>query len=469
MVGTLARKEFLEKLLTLRFFLAALMCVGVLPGLVLVRSWEYRARAQTYPKTVGEYRKRVAELPREFTWATFQHPVARPLNPMSILVEPVDLRDGGEVEILWNRVPNYLRSDKSNPLPVLFPGFDLLSFVTVVMSLLAVVFAFDSVCGEKEGGTLKLMMSHAVSRGTVLAGKWLGGMAALLLPFFVGSILTALVLLVTVSGQLAAGHWVELAAIGLVSVLFISVAFTGGLLVSALTAHAATSAALLLLLWALSFLVYPNLAPKAAGWLSPAPSKKEYAEEEDRYREPAYKEMQALDEEFDAKWEPVRNDPAMKNDYWIRKREIARRRVVLVNQVLGGFHEAVSRKVEKQVGVTAAVLRALPLGSYALAFDELAGTGAGERAKFLTAVGRYQGAFFAYFSNRSVEMMQRRKDEGLSDMPRYSAGDFPLFAYQETTWVERLSHSLLDVVLLAAWNVVLFLAAYARFLRYDVS
>ena len=469
MVVTIARKEFLARLLTFRFFLASVLCVVVLPGVVYVRSWEYSRCAETHPKTVQSYRKRIAELPREFTWTTFQHPVARPLNPLSVLAEPVDLRDGGEAELYWLATPNYLRANVSNPIPELFPRFDALSFVTVVMSLLAIVFSFDTVCGEKERGTLKLMLANAVPRAQVLAGKWLGGLAALLLPFLIGVLVSALVALVMMSGSLATAHWLEMGSIVLLSALFISAVFTAGLLVSTLTVNAATSAALLLVIWALAFLVYPNLAPVAARGLAPMPGRREYGEVMARQWEPVGARLGALREEFEREWEPVKNDPAKKNDYWIRNREIYREEQLLANQALGATHEAVSRMLEKQVGVTAAILRATPMGSYVLAFDGLAGTGPTERGRLVTAIGRHHDVFFNYFANRSVEMVQRRKDEGLSDMPPYTAGDFPLFEYRETTFVQRLSKSLVDVVLLVAWNAVLFLASYARFIRYDVA
>ncbi len=469
MLGTIVRKEFLERLISFRFFLATALCVLLLPGVVYVRAREYVVRAAAYPKTVQSYHKRISEMPREFVWTSWQHPLARPLNPVSILVEPVDLRDGGETELYWLAKPNYLRSDQSNPMAGLYPAFNVLTFVTVVISLLAIVFSFDAVCGEKEQGTLKLMLANAVPRSTLLAGKWLGGLGSLLLPFLLGAVVSALVLLTSTSGHLAPAHWVELGLIFLISVLFISVTYTAGICVSALTANAATSAAWLLLSWAVAFLVYPNLAPVAAGWIAPMPARTARHEEALKHWGPVYDRLDELWSEFEEKWQPLKDDPAAKNDYWIQNRRIYQQEQHMVNRALGAVHEASARKLERQVEVASAILRATPLGSYVLAVDELAGTGATERSRLLTAVTRYHREFFIYFANRSVEMVQRRKDEGLSDMPPYTVGDFPLFEYQESTAAHRVSHSLLDVVLLVAWNAVLFLVAYACFLRYDVS
>ena len=45
----------------------------------------------------------------------------------------------------------------------------------LIFWLLAIVFGYDAICGEKERGTLRLMLSCSVPRDTVLLAKWIGG------------------------------------------------------------------------------------------------------------------------------------------------------------------------------------------------------------------------------------------------------------------------------------------------------
>ena len=54
-----------------------------------------------------------------------------------------------------------------------------------VGSLLAVLFAFDAICGEKERGTLKVMLSNAVPRDLIILSKGIGGYLCLIVPFLV--------------------------------------------------------------------------------------------------------------------------------------------------------------------------------------------------------------------------------------------------------------------------------------------
>jgi len=76
-----------------------------------------------------------------------------------------------------------VESFDSSPMQALFPLMDWLFIVGMVMSLLALVFSYDAICGEREDGTLKLVVSYPVSRSVVLLSKWAGGFVSLLLPF----------------------------------------------------------------------------------------------------------------------------------------------------------------------------------------------------------------------------------------------------------------------------------------------
>ena len=51
-----------------------------------------------------------------------------------------------------------------------------------MLSLLALLFPYDAIAGERETGTMRLTMSHPVRRGNILAAKYLGAMTCLILP-----------------------------------------------------------------------------------------------------------------------------------------------------------------------------------------------------------------------------------------------------------------------------------------------
>jgi ABC-2 type transport system permease protein len=70
------------------------------------------------------------------------------------------------------------------------------TLVTTLVPLIALVVAYSAVVGERESGSLKLLLSLPHSRSDVIVGKVLGRSAALVLPVVVGFVLPALALAV---------------------------------------------------------------------------------------------------------------------------------------------------------------------------------------------------------------------------------------------------------------------------------
>ena len=62
-----------------------------------------------------------------------------------------------------------------NDLFKLFTAPDLLYIIKVILSLCAMLFAFDMVSGEKEIGTLRQSLSCSLKRPVLIIGKWIGG------------------------------------------------------------------------------------------------------------------------------------------------------------------------------------------------------------------------------------------------------------------------------------------------------
>ena len=60
------------------------------------------------------------------------------------------------------------------PLDWLFPKIDLSFIIGVLMTLLTILLAHDSIAGDREQGALKLILAGPVRRRTVLAAKLTG-------------------------------------------------------------------------------------------------------------------------------------------------------------------------------------------------------------------------------------------------------------------------------------------------------
>ena len=148
MLCTIMAKEFLEKFLTLRFFVALILSIVLTIVSVVVLSEDYaqeladyHLRTQMHAETSNEQLVTVDRKPSILT-AMFQ-----------------GITEGSarSVRLLIGFQPKIIETVDDNPFSVLFPTVDLTFIIGIVMSLLALLFAYDAVCGELEMGTLALI------------------------------------------------------------------------------------------------------------------------------------------------------------------------------------------------------------------------------------------------------------------------------------------------------------------------
>jgi ABC-type transport system involved in multi-copper enzyme maturation permease subunit len=155
-----------------------------------------------------------------------------------------------------------------------FQVLDWTSIARCVLSFLSLVLAYDAVSGERERGTLQLVLTHPLSRGRLLAGKLLAHLVSLMVGVAVGATVSLLIL--------ALAGVVELGVTTLASALLYLVeaaVFAGlfllmGMGISALMAQSASSLVFLLTAWALlvvvvpqtSYLVAVRAVPSTGGW-----------------------------------------------------------------------------------------------------------------------------------------------------------------------------------------------------------
>jgi len=257
MIWTIARKEFLEHLRSQRFVLCFLLCFTLIPlsNMMMWRDYTKRledyaltspkkgqARARRRPPVLSIYVKGLGEnMDRSFDL----------VSPPSNIIFPTSSHT------------------KVNILGPVFPVPDFAYLVKVVMSLLAMLFAFDLICGEKAKGTLGLMLSNRVPRGSLLSGKILGGLGALVAPFLGAFLLGLIILNFLPEVSFSAEDWVRIGILFLGSAMYVGGFFFLGLAVSCLTRMPKSSIVICLFFWAVLVFAVPNIGGLVARGLSP--------------------------------------------------------------------------------------------------------------------------------------------------------------------------------------------------------
>ena len=174
MLTTLIRRELLAHLLAYRFFVAMIVLLALVIANTVVLIYDYERRLALYDNAVQSHHDEVVSTQ---TFSRLRLNVDRPPNPLSLFNRGLDKRLGNTVRVHRAFVPTLWDAGlhgMDNPFLNLLSSIDLVVVFQVVLSLLALLFAYDAVSGEHEKGTLRLIMTTSASRGKILLAKYIG-------------------------------------------------------------------------------------------------------------------------------------------------------------------------------------------------------------------------------------------------------------------------------------------------------
>jgi len=160
MLKTIIAKEFLNNILNLRFMIGLVLCIIVTIACIMILAHDYRQEMKDYNARMNLEDEILDNYAHASSFRLRQ--MLRPQKP------PERFR------LLIIGIPGNedLGFFDYNPLPILFPPLDFLFIVTIIMSLLAMLFSYDAIAGERQSGTLRLVISNSISRTKVLFGKF---------------------------------------------------------------------------------------------------------------------------------------------------------------------------------------------------------------------------------------------------------------------------------------------------------
>jgi Cu-processing system permease protein len=124
-----------------------------------------------------------------------------------------------------------------------------------LLPLIALLISHDAIVGEMERGTMLLLLSYPLSRGQLLAGKFLGHLAMLSFATVFGYGTAALALLAT-GTHIDAESWRAYAVVIGSSILLGAVFLGLGYLVSAIVRERGTAAGIAIGIWLLLVILY---------------------------------------------------------------------------------------------------------------------------------------------------------------------------------------------------------------------
>jgi len=165
-----------------------------------------------------------------------------------------------------------VRHNTHNPLLSRSESLSWSFIVSMFLSFIALLFAFDAISGEKEDRTLSLVFSNPVPRRTFLSSKLASIITVVMLMELIGIIISMLILTLSGKVNIDGSYLVETVGFIFISLLLITVFSVFGLFSSVVTRYSNISLLISLCFWLVVAVVIPNTSIFWAKKLFPIPS-----------------------------------------------------------------------------------------------------------------------------------------------------------------------------------------------------
>jgi ABC-type transport system involved in multi-copper enzyme maturation permease subunit len=474
MLGAIIRKEIQTSVFSFRFLAVTVLLVLIVPLTTFVLTGDTVRQMADYSRRqalIENYLKNYAHFNR------VQNVIAprQPPLPIYALVRGLS-------------ADTSLDEFDEDPLPVMFPLLDLVFIVAVLLSLAALILAYDTVCGEKEAGTLKLMLANGVGRARILLGKVIGLLVTLLVPFALSLVLGLLVIALNPDVGWRGTDWAATACVLAGAAVYVFLFLALGVFLSTRHLSASSSIMTALFAWVLLILVIPNLSPYLASLLSPAPSRIQTARETSRLtdtdrdelgRRLADERLRVLQQQYPVlaeRLDPAERSARLEHDPAFRQAYQAQTQAIQqawdeANRIQGEkarqVREAADRKEEAQTDWARVLSMVSPLADFTYLATDLTSTGLRNGLHFESLAVHWDRDFAGYVRNRIASLQRQDPATDWWNTP-VDVEDMPRFHYREEALSSRIQGVWPPLAVLAMMCLALLVSAYASFARYDV-
>jgi ABC-type transport system involved in multi-copper enzyme maturation permease subunit len=453
MIRRLIAKEVLTNLLSLRLTFAFLVVVPLVVASFYVLCNDYAQRKRDYDAKISLHTQAAA---------TDRIRIDRPPSPLMALIGGTMVTTGNTIHLSYYDAPRIKGGFDHTPIYYVFPRTDYVFIIGIMMSLLALLFSYDAISGEREGGTLRLILANSVSRNVVLLGKWIGGYLTAAFPCTIALLLGMLVFLLHPVIQLTATDWWIIILLLVTAWIYLAIFFSLGVFISAISPTTGSAAVRCLFMWFLFVLIIPNAAPNIARQLSPTPSIQEMEWEYDRI---VAETAENRNKEHAEASERVSNTQYVEGDELRRIRwrihltilDVEHRHLTRQRDRLRQLANAYDDGLQEQMRLGRILASCSPYAVFADVGMTLANTSGSSQIAFSKAVRRYEDNYFGklYEEKRVIHHFEPVETP-------------PLFRMAIPNLWDRIRQSVPGLGLLVFFGMLCFMAAYMSFIKADV-
>ena len=350
-----------------------------------------------------------------------------------------------------------------------FVALDWANIIMYFLSFICLCFAYDAFSGEKEQGTLKLMLASSVPRRKILLGKFFALWCILLTPVVIGVVIHLLIAQFSSGIALTTADYGKIIVFLFALFLFIGVNILLFYAISLFTPHSTVSSIVCLLVWIVFVFVLPNTGWLIAGKLYPIPSIAEQKLREEALVNDADDKSIRWSDLWRSQWEQHAED--------VHKWKDKRNRMEAIHR---DVWEDYRNRLFRQTDMSIALSKISPFMVFRLMNDRIADNNYYGYRNFHRQAVAYQDDYRSFIIDKDAADPRSRhliwndppgwdkKCLGFISNETVAADEIPVFAYRSPDISALLYNCRGDIAILLLWLAALFGLVYFAFARYDV-
>jgi len=463
---TIIRREFLEQARSLPFMVLFALTIVLFSAGALIFAQSNAQRTDAYQKQLA------ADSQYSSTQITS---LARRPNPLLFIADGGDRARPSEYMLLpkgtfFPRQPN----PRTFKLPAV-PPLDWSFLIGILFSLYTILLGYNAISGEREDGTLRLVLANPVGRIRLLTAKYLSGFSAAGTPLLAGALVSLIIVGLLAPQILTLANMARIVLVLVMALAYISLFAFLSLLFSSLISRSSLVLLALLAVWVLFGVIIPSSSAVLMEKLSAAPREIQAA----RMLEPTIqKEVWAKIEDISKRAE--RGELKSEEEIRAAADQAFEDGQVKLNQ----FYENFDRSQRQRLETARNLSRVSPAALFQYAAESLVLSGPGGEDQFLRQLREYSRTYDAYILKKLGKVVQTSDFSFSSDVPFHGKkilvrsprpqeyqgdkSDFPKFAERRPSVGEGLKSALGDLAGLIIWNIILAGLAFSVFIRMDV-
>ncbi len=469
MIKHIILKEIKDNLSSTKFIVTFSVCSVLILLSFIIGATNFKIAQMQYEAAKNENTRQLEGLTNWMMVNDYR--IFLPPQPLAALVTGVSNDIGRTIEIGGT---NDIQAEDSifgdEPIFAIFRFLDLEFIFQIVLSLFAILFAYDSINGEKERGTLKLTFSYPVSRSDFILGKLFGSFFSLIIPLLI-PFMIGMVILPALGVNLTSDEWIRLMLIILNGFVFTSVFLLLSIFVSALTEKSSNSFLYLLGGWIFFVMIIPRISFIAAGSIINVPSLDEINSQKARLSMQLWSEDRKAINSFSST--KTGNPEELMKEFNAFMQKMTKGRQEKIRELTERLYEERENKQNSMIRLAFGLASLSPVTSFSLSISTLAGTSVKLQEQFYKNAKDYKREYSEFMKKKtgmdgSAFVIMRRLSDDDTKENKINLSEIPAFQFKKASLSENIAYTILYTGILFLFCIAFFAASFYSFRKYDV-